>query len=103
MRSCSSCCDSEKKCKCAHTRRVEKSVVFVNFENEKGQTKSFSYAEVDYHISALALALKSEGIKKRDVVVCADRDLDPETFVARHCSRVLVSSENLRQAPLTLN
>lgn len=38
------------------------------FENEKGQTKSFSYAEVNYHISALALALKSEGIKKRDVV-----------------------------------
>ena len=46
-----------------HLNEDPEKIAFI-FENEKGRTRSFSYAEVDYHISALALALKSEGIKK---------------------------------------
>ena len=58
------------------------------FENEKGRTRSFSYAEVDYHISALALALKSEGIKKRDVVGLYLPMIPEAIFAILACSKI---------------
>ena len=67
--------------------RIQKKIAFI-FENDKGQTKSFSYAEVDYHISALALALKSEGIKKRDVVGIYLPMIPEAIFAILACSKI---------------
>ena len=50
-----------------HLNENPEKIAFV-FENERGRMRSFSYEEVNRHISALALALKSEGIRKGDVV-----------------------------------
>ena len=70
-----------------HLNEDPEKIAFI-FENEKGQTKSFSYAEVDYHISALALALKSEGIKKRDVVGIYLPMIPEAIFAILACSKI---------------
>lgn len=50
-----------------HLKTQPDKIAFI-FENEEGKTRKISYRELDYHVSALALALKNEGIKKGDVV-----------------------------------
>ncbi|MGA8483408.1 MAG: AMP-binding protein, partial [Nitrososphaeraceae archaeon] len=70
-----------------HLNEDPEKIAFI-FENEKGRTRSFSYAEVDYHISALALALKSEGIKKRDVVGLYLPMIPEAIFAILACSKI---------------
>jgi len=70
-----------------HLNEDPEKIAFI-FENEKGQTKRFSYAEVDYHISALALALKSEGITKRDVVGIYLPMIPEAIFAILACSKI---------------
>ena len=58
------------------------------FENERGQIRQFSYAEIDYHISALALALKSQGIEKGDVVGIYLPMIPEAIFSILACSKI---------------
>ena len=47
-----------------HLNEEPDKIAFI-FENEKGQTKSFSYAEVDYHISVFSFGTEIRGNKKK--------------------------------------
>jgi acetyl-CoA synthetase len=58
------------------------------FENEKGEVRSFTYAEIDYHISALALALKSHGIAKGDIVGIYLPVIPEAIFSILACSKI---------------
>jgi acetyl-CoA synthetase len=58
------------------------------FENEAGQIRQFSYAEIDYNISALALALKSQGIEKGDVVGIYLPMIPEAIFSILACSKI---------------
>ena len=70
-----------------HLNENRDRVAFI-FENEKGQTRAFSYAEIDYHISALALALKSQGIEKGDVVGIYLPMIPQAIFSILACSKI---------------